>query len=169
MSFWQKTKQAWHGISDPIKTDRSIDVACIALWLCYALFGFFTITQNASVFTRAGSPEFYQTIWGGTVGLSALLAAVGGILSFYTVHTRYDLRIRNKRLERFGLFSMMGLMALYPILIAAYGGETGPRNDLFSLALSYVVIPFWRTKHLRARINQLYTVAEMWQHQRKGL
>lgn len=161
MTFRQRSKTAWGAIHDPIKTDRSIDVACIVAWICYAFFGLFTITQNASVFTRAGTPEFYQTIWGGSIGLLSALAAGAGILSFYTQHERYDRRIAAKRTERFAVGTLIGLVTLYPLLLAFYGGPTGPRLDLLSLSFSYLVLPIWRSRHLKSRINQLYQVAEL--------
>lgn len=159
MTIWQRFKAARGAVHDPIKTDRSIDVTCVRIWVCYALFGIFTITQNASVFRRSGTPEFYQTIWGGGIGLFAAVAAAAGAVSFFVPHTRYDQRILIKRLESFALLAFMGLVVVYPIVLAFHGGAAGPRWDIFWVSISYMLLPYWRVKHLSSRINQLYHVA----------
>lgn len=161
MNFWQRTKDAYAAIHDAILANRTLDVAFIFLWFFYAGFGILTIAQNASVFHRAGSPEFFQTIWGGGLGVASLVALAAAVTSFYLPHSRYDLRIRGKRVERFAIFVLLGLLALYPVLLAAYGGGEGSRPDLLSLSGSYFVFPVWRVIHLKARINQLYHVAEV--------
>lgn len=159
MTIWQRLKAAREAVHDPIKDDRSIDVTCGRIWVCYALFGIFTITQNASVFGRTGTPEFYQTIWGGGIGLFAAVAAASGLGAFFIPHTRYDRRILIKRLESFALLAFMGLVVLYPITLAFYGGADGSRWDIFWVSISYLMLPYWRVKHLSRRIKQLYHVA----------
>lgn len=168
MLLWQRTKTAVQSVSDPIKANREVDVLAILFWLCYGGWGLFTIVQNASVFSRAGTPDFYQTVWGGLIGLFSFAAAASAVFSFYTPHTRYDRRIAAKRTERFALFSMVGLIGLYPVFLLMYGGETGPRPDLFCLATSYCLFPIWRIRHLKTRINDLYSVAEMFEQEQQA-
>lgn len=161
MLFWQRTKTAAQSVTDPIRANREIDLTSILIWLCLGMFGFFTITQHASVFTRAATPDFYQAMWGGTVGLFATTAAAAGIVSFYTPHTKYDRRILTKRTERFALFVLTSVIAIYPVFLLIYGGENGPRLDIFCLALALLPLPIWRIRHLKTRINDLYSVAEI--------
>lgn len=167
MTIWQRFKAAREAVHDPIKTDRSIDVTSGRIWVCYALFGIFTITQNASVFGRTGTPEFYQTLWGGGTGLFAAIAAAASFGSFLIPHARYDRRIAVKRIESFALLAFMGLVVLYPITLAFYGGAAGPRWDIFWVSVSYLMLPYWRVKHLNSRIKQLYHVAAV--RQEEGL
>lgn len=159
--MFARLRTAWKARTDPIVATRELDLAAGTTWLFYALWGLFSALSDLTVFQSYQQWEQrYPTIWGGTVGLTSLAAAVSCYATFFIWHTDIPSRIRAKRFERFGLWAMLGLIAVYPITLLVQGDSSGNiRVDILALSLSFFPFMIFRIRHLKHRIAQLFVIA----------
>lgn len=150
-------RRAWGLRRDPILTDRRYDIASILTWFFYGAWGLLTALSDITVFRNLTAA--YAELWGGTIGLSTMIAAGAGAALFFLHPSSYESRIRAKRVEVFALCIMIGLLTVYPtVLVAmAVGAVQGePRYDILALSFSYFPFAVFRVQHLLGRIRQLY-------------
>lgn len=152
-----RLSKAWALRHDPILIDRRYDVASILTWFFYGAWGLLTALSDITVFRNLA--EAYAELWGGMIGVASMAAAVAGAALFFFHPSSYESRIRAKRVEVFALCSMIGLLAVYPmVLIAIATGVVAgePRLDILALSFSYFPFAVLRVLHLLSRIRQLY-------------
>lgn len=151
--------KAWTARLDPLVTDRRYDVACLLTWFFYAGWGLATIFSDLSVFQNLDS--LYPTLWGGSIGLFALVATLGALVTFFLDPSHIQSRVNAKRLEAAALCSVLGLLLVYPATLIFVGDTQGNvRADIVFLSLSYFPQAAFRVIHLRQRIAQLYRYVE---------
>jgi len=159
--MFTRIRTAWKARTDPIVATRELDYAAGLTWLCYALWGLFSALSDLTVFqTYQQWEQAYPTIWGGTLGLMALAAAVSCFGTFFIWHTNIPGRVRAKRFERFALWAVLGLTLVYPITLLLQGDSNGNiRWDILFLSLSFFPFMVFRIRHLKNRIAQLFVIA----------
>ena len=159
--MFSRLRMAWTARTDPIVATRELDYAAGWTWLCYALWGLFSALSDLTVFqTYERWEQAYPTIWGGTMGLMALTAALTCFGTFFIWHTNIPARVLAKRVERSALWGVAGLTAVYPITLLIQGDSNGNiRWDILFLSLSFFPFMIFRIRHLKNRIAQLYVIA----------
>jgi hypothetical protein len=144
-------------LRDPVIADRTVDLMAAAYWLCYAGWGIASTIAGLNTVTNASSLA-YTDFWGGSIGVLGLVAFVATVGTF--VNSRdIEMRIRKKVAELVCVCILGGFVSLYPLLllIAAIGGDA-TRIAPFFAAVSYVIFPMWRVRHLFFRISKLREV-----------
>lgn len=146
-------------VREPILADRSLDLMAAAFWGLLSVWGIASSVTGLPTVGLLTNP-IYEIVWGGCIGVLCLLAFYGAISTFFT---NPDLlaRIRRKGLEmRFAAIAG-GFIAVYPALLAGAVIFQG-RWDRFALifgALTFIVVPTWRVRHLYQRIAKLRQIA----------
>lgn len=146
-----------HKPSDPIITNRWLDVAYVFLWVIYAMWG--TLVFFAGLPTIATqSPGWYEPLWSVCIATLSALAAIFALSLFLKVPKISQ--VRKKKLEQGTVIALTAFVAIYPILLvtAAFGGDQ-IRMANSILAFSYLVFPIFRVYLLRQRIKS-YELAQ---------
>jgi hypothetical protein len=144
-------------LSDPVILDRWLDVAYIALFASYGIWGVTTALiglPTVSGFTNG----LYQLLWSGAIGIIALNAAFMAFLVFFK--TSWMRQVTKKRLELASVIALIPFIVLYPILlvIRIFYGEGDLVGGTTVLGISYLIFPVLRVWILRGRIRKLTTV-----------
>lgn len=149
-------QKAWGTRRDPLFTDRRYDIACLLTWFFYAAWGLLSAFSDVTAFKNIS--DAYPQLWGGGIGVSALLASFAATTIFFLEPGSFRARISAKRLEVISLCTMVGLMAVYPmvLLFTTVGPDGSTRYDIIALSLSFFPQAVFRVMHLMGRIRQLY-------------
>ena len=139
---------------EPVIADRTLDALAIFTWMCLAGWGIASTLTGIPSITNASTP-LYEVLWGGSVGICALVAAAAAASTFIT-SPNVSVRVRKKRIESWSVSILAGFIAVYPITVgsAALAGDTD-RIATFFVALSFLGFPTWRVRHLYYRIRKL--------------
>lgn len=143
---------------EPLVADRTLDVMAAAFWLAYAGWGIASTITGLAPITDAGG-NTYRLFWGAAIGGFSLAAAFACIITFIGSRT-LQTRIRKKVTELISVCALTGFVSVYPlvVILEVIGGEMGRLAPAF-LALSFVIFPTWRVRHLFLRIRKLREVA----------
>lgn len=162
MLRWLKKKhqQYLERVRDPILADRSLDLMAGMFWFCIAAWGVSTTIAGLPTIGRAAGPGG-EILWGGYLGIVCTVAAVAAFSTFY-ITPNIEHRIVRKRIEMVAGSLAGGGIAVYPVLVLIdiAGGDT-TRVSTFFIAVSYLVVPTWRVRHLYHRIRKLREVASL--------
>jgi hypothetical protein len=152
---WPAWLQPWfRKLSDPVIADRSVDLMAVVFWACYAGWG--TVSTISGIPTIADTTTpLYELVWGGSIGILALVAFLAAYRTFFaTTDVRH--RIRRKVIELVSVSVLAGFISVYPMFLigAVLSGDIGRAAAVF-VAVSYLIFPTWRVRHLYKRIRQL--------------
>ena len=136
--------------SDPLFVTRELDVFYIIAWGIYAAWGVAASIAGIPTITLA-SGELYNIIWAGLIAVTAVGALWSAVSIFYKTKLQ---QVVKKRIERTFLWVLMVLVAVYPsfLLITVIEGDT-TRLATFIVSLLYLLIPYFRIRHLTKRIK----------------
>lgn len=145
-------------VRDPILADRSLDLMAAIFWMCLALWGVSSTIAGLPT-VGMGLGQVYQTVWGAAIGILCTIAFSAAIGTFFS-NPNIGFRIKRKRTEMIWGGMAGGFIAVYPALlvVAAINGDF-TRFALFFAALTFLVIPTWRVRHLYHRIRALRNIA----------
>jgi hypothetical protein len=159
---WLKRKhlQYLERVRDPILADRSLDLMTAAFWLCIAGWGISSAIAGLPAIGQMAGKE-YELFWGGILGIVCGVAFTACISTFY-ITPNIQHRITRKRVEMTSGSLAGGLIAVYPalVILAVIEGDSSRISAIF-LALSFLIVPTWRVRHLYGRIRKLREVASM--------
>lgn len=143
--------------SDPLIVDRWLDVAYVALWFSYGLWGAITLVVGLPTITQF-TPDWYQTAWSGAIGLLSITAAILASLIFFD--TKWMKQITKKMLERSITVVLCAFLGIYPFLLAlrSLDGEAHKTAGLSVLILSFLIFPVLRLHILTKRIKAIKEV-----------
>lgn len=143
--------------SDPLIVDRWFDVAYIALWFIYGLWGVTSLILGLPTIVQF-TPDWYQPAWSGMIGLLSITAAILAILVFFD--TPWMKQITKKYLERSVIIVLCSFVAVYPLLLTlrSIDGESHKTGGLSILLVSYIIFPVLRIHTLSKRIKALREV-----------
>jgi len=144
-------------VSDPVITDRSIDLLAAFQWFTFAGWGIWaTLTGLPTIATV--STRLYEVLWGSSIAFSALIA-LGAVLSTFMNSSSIATRMFRKRVELVSVSLMAGFIVVYPafILWRIITGELDLIGTLF-VAVGYLGLPTWRAFHLYGRIQKLKAI-----------
>lgn len=141
-------------VDEPLIADRSIDLAAVLTWLCFAGWGIATGIAGLRTISELTS-QWYELAWGSSIGALALIACIAAFSTFFN-NPNLLVRIRKKTFEFWSVSIMAGFISVYPIFafIQALSGD-GNRVALVFVAVSYLIFPVWRVRHLSKRIKRL--------------
>lgn len=146
-----------HKVTDPIITNRWVDVAYGILWSIYAMWGVLVFFAGLPTIASQ-SPGWYEPVWSVFIATLSALAAISAFSLFVRV-PGFD-QVKKKTIELGTVIALTAFVAIYPILLvtAAFGGDqTRAANAI--LAFSYLVFPILRVYMLRQRIKS-YKLAQ---------
>lgn len=134
----------------PLILDRWLDVAFAVLWGVYACWGITTLIVGLPTIT-INTPEWYSTVWAGSVGSLAALAFLACLSLFFAGRPNFILK---KKIERGAVICLIAFILVYPVLLfaASREGDTD-RTSLAVLSVSYIVFPVYRVYVLNKRIK----------------
>lgn len=143
--------------SDPLIVTRWLDVAYILLWFVYGLWGVFSVIVGLPTLNML-TPDWYQTVWSGFIGILSLTACVLASLVFF--HTPWFKQISKKRAEFATVCALLAFVVIYPVLLVvrAADGDLSRVGPSAVLAISYLIFPVLRLYFLRGRIKLLKQV-----------
>lgn len=146
--------------SDPLIVDRWLDVAYVALWFIYGLWGVTTLVLGLPTIAKF-APDWYQTAWSGVIGLLAITASILAMLIFFDT-SKWLSQITKKKSERTIVWVLCCFVAVYPVLLLlrAIDGEGEKTAGLFILLISYIIFPALRIHILSKRIKALEEVLD---------
>jgi hypothetical protein len=150
--------RAWlRKISDPVIADRSLDLMAVVYWACYAGWGMSATIAGIPTIADTAT-RLYELIWGGSIGILSFVAFLAAARTFLTT-VEVHARIRNKVTELAATSMLAGFISVYPLFLigAALSGD-GSRIAASFLAVSYLIFPTWRVRHLYKRIRALRTI-----------
>lgn len=144
-------------LRDPVIADRSIDIMAAATWLCISGWGLSSALVGLPTVAMSTNST-YETIWGGIIGVLALVAS-GAAASTFLNSPSVVTRIRKKVVELVSVAVLTGFVAVYPALVMSLviQGDL-VRLSTFFLGASMVILPSWRARHLYLRIRKLREV-----------
>jgi len=143
--------------SDPLITDRWLDVAYVVYWLIFGLWGITSLLFGLPT-VQMLTTDWYQTTWSGCIGVLASLAGVLALLVF--IDTPRLKQVTKKRAEFATVAVLVVFVFVYPVLLVvrAADGETSRVGAAAVLAVSYFVFPILRLHLLRVRIKRMKVV-----------
>lgn len=143
--------------SDPLIVDRWLDVAYVALWFTYGLWGVTTLILGLPTIQQF-TPQWYQTAWSGAIGLLAITASLLAALIFF--ETKWIRQITKKTLERAIDGILCTFLGIYPLLLIlrSIDGDFARTAGLSVLILSFLIFPLLRIHILTKRIKALREV-----------
>lgn len=146
-----------HSPNSPVVADRWLDVAYIALWFVYGLWGVSVFILGLPTIVQF-APEWYQAVWSGVIGCLAITAAILASLVFFD--TGWISQITKKRWERFVVIALCAFIGIYPVLlvIRVLLGDFVTAGAAAVLSFSYVIFPILRLHLLKKRINAIREV-----------
>lgn len=143
--------------SDPLIVDRWLDVAYVALWFIYGLWGVIIFILGLPTFTYF-TPDWYQTAWSGVIGCLSITASILAALIFF--ETRWMAQVTKEYTERAIVIVLCAFILVYPILliIRSIAGDVLVTGGASALAFSYLIFPLLRIRILSKRIKALREV-----------
>ena len=146
--------------SDPLILDRWVDVAYVALWFIYGLWGVTTLIVGLPTITQFAA-DWYQPAWSGVIGLLAITASILAALIFFDT-SRWLSQLTKKKLEKTTVWLLCCFVAVYPalLMLRTINGEGEKTGGLSILLLSYIIFPLLRIHILGMRIKALKEVLD---------
>lgn len=141
--------------SDPLIVDRWTDVAFIALWFVYGLWGVVSLIVGLPTIAQF-APDWYQPAWSGMIGVLSITAALLASLIFF--ETSWMQQITKKKLERAIVRTLLAFIAIYPVLLilrSTIGGDVERTGATSVLAFSFLIFPALRIHNLGVRIKAI--------------
>lgn len=137
-------------IKDPLFVTREYDLQFIVVWALYAGWGIAAAIAGIPTISLV-SGALYNTLWASGLATFAIGALLSSISIFFKTYMSQQTK---KRLERFFLWGVIAVVAVYPgfLLLLVCIGDT-ERIATFIVALMYVWIPTIRIRHLSRRIK----------------
>lgn len=143
--------------SDPLIVDRWVDVSFAALWLIYGLWGVASLILGLPTIAQF-SPDWYQPLWSGMIGVLAITAALLASLIFF--ETSWMKQVTKKQLERALDRVLLAFIAIYPVLLIlrSIDGDVLRTGATSVIAFSFLIFPALRVHILTVRIKALKEV-----------
>lgn len=143
-------------LREPIITNRGLDLLAVLSWLCFAWWGILSTINGVPSIERASTP-LYQLIWGGSIGVLALIGAIMAGSMFFNIP--FVSPAMKKWVELSAVVLMTGFVSVYPTVIITQALAGHPDYTALSgIAIYYILFPVWRILHLWGRIKDLTTL-----------
>lgn len=152
MPKWYKDYK--HRLNEPIMVDHGIDVMAGCMWLLYGVWGILASLAKLITLTQVVGTD-YTIPWSATIAACSLVAGLAAVSTVTRVSV-FSLILR-KQIELWTVCILGGLISVYPVLLivrAVFESEPSIYAQV-ALALSLVVFPTWRIRHLVKRIRGL--------------
>ena len=144
--------------SDPVVLTRWVDVCYVYVFTVYALWGISSALVGLPTL-NIYTPDVYQIVWSGCIGLLSTVAAFFASLVFFD--TSWMSQITKKMIEFRAVLVASAFIVVYPILLIArvVNGEVAEVGPTAILSLSYLGFPVLRLFILRMRIRTLRAIS----------
>jgi len=154
-SIW---KTVYNKLSEPVVSNRSIDLWAFAGYVCLGWWGTFSVLTGIPSITAAATP-LYELMWGAAIAVFAMVAGVASLSTFFRI-PRVS-RIVKKQTERAALVPLIFFIAVYPAILAAQAisGDT-TKIATIGIGAYFLVGTIWRVIHLGCRIKGLRTLGK---------